>query len=86
MISVGIKELKEKLSLYVDKVRQGGELIVTDRGKEVAMVIPISRERGAIKHLMESGKAAWTGGKPAGVKGLKAKGKPLAKTILEDRR
>ena len=86
MISVGIKELKEKLSLYVDKVRQGGEIIVTDRGKEVAMVVPLSRERGAVKHLVESGKAAWTGGKPGGMAGIKAKGKPLAKTILEDRR
>ena len=86
MISVGIKELKEKLSLYVNKVRQGGEIIVTDRGKEIAMLIPVSRERGALKHLAESGKASWTGGKPAGLKGIKAKGKPLAKTILEDRR
>jgi len=33
MISVGIKELKEKLSGYVDKVRHGEEIVVTDRGK-----------------------------------------------------
>jgi prevent-host-death family protein len=86
MISVGIKELKQKLSLYVNKVRQGGEIIVTDRGKEIAMVIPISREWRAVRHLVESGKAAWSGSKPGGMKGIKAKGKPLAKTILEDRR
>lgn len=86
MISVGIKELKERLSLYVDKVRQGGKIIVTDRGKEIAMVVPISRERSAVKHLVESGRAAWAGGKPGGVKGIKAKGKPLAQSILEDRR
>ena len=86
MISVGIKELKEKLSGYVDKVRHGEEIVVTDRGREVALVIPISRERSAVKHLVESGRAAWTGGKPEGMKGIKAKGKPLDKTILEDRR
>jgi len=86
MTSVGIKELKQKLSLYVDKVRQGEEIIVTVRGKEIARVIPISRERGAVKHLVESGKAVWSGGKPGGMKGIKAKGGPLAKTILEDRR
>jgi prevent-host-death family protein len=85
MIVVGIKELKAKLSGYVDKVRHGEELVVTDRGEEVALVIPISRERKAVKDLAASGRAAWTGGKPAGVKGIKARGRPVSKTILEDR-
>jgi len=86
MISVGIKELKERLSGYVDKVRHGEEIIVTDRGKEIALVIPISRERNAVKELAGSGRVVWAGGKPRGVKGVKGKGKSLAKTVLEDRR
>ncbi len=86
MISVGIKELKEKLSSYVDKVRHGEEVVVTDRGKEIALLTPISRERGAVKELVESGKVKWAGGKPAGFRGVKSKGKPLSKTILEARR
>lgn len=86
MISVGIKELKEKLSGYVDKVRHGEEIVVTDRGKEIALVIPISRERSAVKQLVVSGRAAWAGGKPVGVKGIRAKGGSMAKTVLEDRR
>ncbi len=86
MVSVGIKELKAKLSGYVDKVRHGQKIVVTDRGKEVALLIPVSRERRAVRHLVESGRTAWTGGKPGGIKGIRVKGKPLAKTILEDRR
>jgi len=86
MISVGIKELKEKLSGYVNKVRHGEEIIITDRGKEVALVIPISREREAVKHLADSGQARWRGGKPQGLEGVKIKGKPLSKTVMEDRR
>jgi len=86
MISVGIKELKEKLSGYVDKVRQGEEVVVTDRGREIALLIPISRERGAVKDLVEKGNVRWSGGKPAGLQGVKTKGKPLSKTILEERR
>lgn len=86
MISVGLKELKEKLSGYVDKVRHGEEIVVTDRGREIALVVPISRERNAVTGLVGSGRAAWAGGKPAGVKGIKAKGGSVAKTILEDRR
>lgn len=86
MISVGIKELKEKLSGYVDKVRHGEEIIVTDRGKEIALFIPISSERSAVKQLIGAGRAVWNGGKPAGVKGIKAAGRAVAKTVLDDRR
>ena len=86
MISVGIKELKARLSGYVDKARLGEEIVVTDRGKEVALLIPVSRERKTVKQLVESGKAAWSGGKPAGMKGIKAKGGLFAKTVLEGRR
>ena len=86
MYPVGIKELKDKLSGYVDKVRHGEEIVVTDRGKEIAMVIPISREREAVKGLSDAGKVRWSGGKPAGLKGVKVKGKSLSRTVLEGRR
>jgi prevent-host-death family protein len=86
MISVGIKELKAKLSNYVDKVRHGEEVVITEHGKEVALVLPISKERKAVKSLMDSGKAKWVGGKPEGMKGVRIKGKPLSKTVLEERR
>lgn len=86
MISVGVKELKAKLSSYMRLVRKGEEVIVTDHGREVALVIPISKERQVIKSLMDSGKAKWSGGKPAGLKGVKAKGKAMSTTVLEERR
>ncbi len=86
MISVGIKELKTRLSSYVDRVRHGEEVVITEHGKEVALVIPISRERKALKALVDSGKAKWSGGKPEGLDNVKIKGKSLSKTVLEDRR
>jgi len=86
MISVGIKELKSKLSSYVDRVRQGEEVVITEHGKEVALVIPISKERKALKSLIDSGKAKWSGGKPEGLDNVKIKGKSLSKTVLEGRR
>ncbi len=86
MISVGIKELKTRLSSYVDMVKNGEEVIITSRGKDVAVVVPISQERNAVKNLMDSGRAKWTGGKPQGVRDVRIKGKPLSKTILEERR
>jgi prevent-host-death family protein len=86
MESVGIRDLKAKLSSYVDKVRKGERVIITDHGDEVAMLVPLSKERRAIKSLVESGKARWSGGKPHGIEGIKIKGKPLSETVLEERR
>ncbi|MGC2063145.1 MAG: type II toxin-antitoxin system prevent-host-death family antitoxin [Thermodesulfovibrionales bacterium] len=86
MISVGIKELKTKLSRYVDMVRHSEEIVITEHSKEVALVIPISRERKAVKSLINSGKAKWSGGKPGGLDYVKIKGRSLSETVLEDRR
>jgi len=86
MTSVGIRELKARLSGYVERVRRGEEIAVTDRGKEVALIVPISRERRAVNCLMQAGRATWTGDKPRGVKGIKGKGAPVSDTVLEGRR
>jgi prevent-host-death family protein len=86
MTAVGIKELKSKLSTYIKRVHQGEIIVVTDHGKEVALLSPISSERQAIKSLLEAGKASWAGGKPSGIKGLHIEGPPLAETVLEERR
>jgi prevent-host-death family protein len=81
-----MKELKAKLSGYVDRVRHGEEIAVTDRGKEVALVVPISKERKTVKRLVAAGKVSWKGGKPAGINGIKVKGGSVSKTVLENRR
>lgn len=85
MITAGIKELKAKLSSYVDKVRSGEQVIITEHGREVAVIMPISDERTAVMSLIESGRAQWSGGKPKGMKGVKVRGKSVSETILEER-
>jgi prevent-host-death family protein len=86
MIAVGIRELKARLSRYVGKARRGEEVVVTDRGKEVALIIPISKERRALKRLADNGRATMPAGKPKGARGVRVKGKPIAETVLEGRR
>lgn len=86
MISVGIRELKEKLSSYVKRASLGEEIAITDHGKEVALVVPITRERRAVKALSDTGRASWAGGKPGKKAPVKIKGKTLAETVLEGRR
>jgi prevent-host-death family protein len=85
IMTVGIKELKTKLSSYIDRVGRGERIIITEHGKGVAVIVPISSEQKAIHALIESGKADWSGGKPHGIKGIRIEGKALSETILEER-
>ena len=39
-MGVGIRELKAHLSEYVAQVSNGGEIVVTDRGRPVARLVP----------------------------------------------
>jgi prevent-host-death family protein len=41
MTTTSISELKAKLSAYLDIVRQGDEVLVTDRGKVIARLAPV---------------------------------------------
>ncbi len=83
---VGIRGLKTHLSSYITKVRKGERIIVTDRGKEVAELVPVSKERQSVKKLVEKGKIAWNGKKLTGLKGVKIQGKPVSDTVIEGRR
>jgi len=86
MRNVGIKMLKADLSKYVAKVRDGERIVVTDRGREVAELVPLSQERKVMKSMTETGKLKWAGGKPPGLKGVAVKGKAVAETVIENRR
>lgn len=44
MKTATISRLKASLSEYLDRVRAGEELIVTDRGIPIAKVVPLQRE------------------------------------------
>ncbi len=48
METVGIRELKNKLSAYVRKVEAGDVVIVTDRGRVVAELVPPGWQRPAL--------------------------------------
>jgi prevent-host-death family protein len=44
MVQVQISELKAALSRYLDRVRLGEEVLVTDRGKPIARLIPLAAD------------------------------------------
>lgn len=37
---VGVRELRQDLSRYLERVKHGEDLVVTERGREVARLIP----------------------------------------------
>jgi prevent-host-death family protein len=44
-MEVGVRELRNHLSRYLDRVRDGDEFVVTDRGRAIARVVPVGAER-----------------------------------------
>lgn len=87
--TVGIRELRDKLSFYLRQVREGKQIEVTSRGEVIALLVPA--KRGPVEKkllaLVEEGLASWNGGKPKGsARPVKGRGRPLSERILEERR
>lgn len=40
---VGIRQLRDRLTHYLGRVRRGRQLIITDRGEPVALLLPYGR-------------------------------------------
>jgi len=90
MPTVGIRELKNKLSFYLKRVESAERIEVTKRGEVVALLIPAKGRKRVDKEvlaLVEEGMASWAGGKPLGsTRPVKGRGRPLSELIVEDRR
>jgi prevent-host-death family protein len=55
MTSVGIKELRQNLSTYLSRARDGEVVEVTDRGNPVARLVPIGDDEDPIRRLRAEG-------------------------------
>ena len=61
---VGIRELKAHLSHYVRLVREGGRVVVTDRGEEVAELRAVTPASPGLRELIDSGQVRWRAASP----------------------
>lgn len=52
MKSVNIAELKNRLSVYLNDVRAGEEILVRDRDKPVARIVPLARSQDDDEELL----------------------------------
>lgn len=88
MATVGVRELKNRLSYYLELVKKGEPVTVTARGKEVAVIHPRSRSEDEefAWRLVREGKATWSGGKPkGGSMSIPLRGRPLSEIVIEER-
>ena len=54
---VGVRELRQNLSVYLRRVEAGEALEVTDRGRTVAMLVPLSKPTTVVERLVAAGRA-----------------------------
>jgi len=84
-VEVGIRELRADLSRWVKRVQDGEDVVVTDRGKPVARLVPIAAE-SKLDQLVREGvvippRRPWKGAVPKPIKGAG----PLSDIVLGDR-
>jgi prevent-host-death family protein len=86
---IGVRELKDKLSATLARVRRGATVTVTDRNRPVALIVPArgAGEDEIVRSLVRSGRLAWSGGKPAGLeRAPRVRGPSVSDAVVEDRR
>jgi prevent-host-death family protein len=87
--TVGVRDLKNRLSEFLRRVADGERITVTDRGRPVALIAPPDAppEHVVVAGMVREGLASWGGGKPRGsAHPPRVRGKPVSRTVLEDRR
>lgn len=89
MMTVGIRELKGRLSHYLSMVQVGESVLITDRGKPVGRIVPYhATAEQRVVDLAAVGVVAWSGQRlrPIDPSARIAAGRPsVADLIVEDR-
>jgi prevent-host-death family protein len=86
MEEVGVRQLKNDLSRYLRRVREGATFVVTDRGEPIARIVPAGIPDD-VARLIAEGRIAWSGGRVQPVEPVRiAPGPPLSDYVAEDRR
>jgi prevent-host-death family protein len=87
--TVGARELKTRLGGYLQQVRQGRTLVITDRGEPVAELKPLHGSVGKdakLEQLKAFGAITRLENRPlAPFRPVRASGPPVSDAIIEDR-
>ena len=87
-VTVGIRELKARLSSYVRQAKSGTSVVITDRGEPVARLVPMGRSlEDRMDDLVEAGLVSWSGKKLSRIAPVVSMHgqQTIADLLLEDR-
>jgi len=87
-MSVGTRELKNRLSHYLRRVKAGEVVIITERGKPIGQIIPMHIDLTTrLKTLADSGVVDWNGEAVPSCfpKAVNQGGQLLSELIIEER-
>jgi prevent-host-death family protein len=87
--TVGVRELKTRLSKYLRQVKAGRTILITERGQPVGRLVPAGETLQArLQALVDAGIADWNGKRlpPAKPVGKVKEGFSVADLLIEDRR
>lgn len=86
--SVGIRELKSRLSHFLRRVQAGEIVVITDHGRPVGRIVPYQQTVGErLEQLQAGGLIAWSGEQLATQAPIATArgGHTVADLLLEDR-
>ncbi len=86
--TVGIRELKAHLSAYIREVKDGGTVVILERGVPIGCIVPLSPSlETRAQTLIEAGLVAWNGQKlPPAAPAARTRGpRMVADLLLEER-
>jgi prevent-host-death family protein len=89
MIRAGVRHVKDHLSEYLRRVREGEWVTITDRGRPIAKIVGLEGpgSGGVARSLVRQGVGDWEGGKPRGLSDApRLPGRRAEEIVLEDRR
>ena len=87
-MTVGIRDLKAQLSSYLRQVKAGATMIITERGRPMGRIVPLSPSvEDRVQELVQAGLMAWSGHKLVPMAPVaQTRGKrTVADLLLEDR-
>ncbi len=56
-MDVGVRELRQNLSVYLERIKLGETLRITERGQPVALLTPLNGEMSRLDALIAAGRA-----------------------------
>jgi prevent-host-death family protein len=93
MATVGVRDLKNRLTHYLGRAKRGEEVVVTERGRPVAILAsigsierPQSLQARLAKLAAEGLVILPTAKRLTRIRRVRVSGQPVSRTIIEDRR